>query len=51
VLLAMGIPPAWALGSLRVSLGYDTRPEDIDALLDVLPRCVERVRRYGLSDG
>jgi len=45
VLLAMGIPPAWALGSLRISLGYETCAADIDALLDVLPRCVERVRR------
>jgi cysteine desulfurase len=49
VLLAMGIPPDWALGSLRISLGYDTRAEDIDALLEVLPRCVERVRRSALA--
>ena len=49
VLLAMGIPPAWALGSLRISLGYDTRAEDIEALLEVLPRCVERVRRSALA--
>ncbi len=49
VLLAMGIPPDWALGSLRISLGYDTRAEDIDALLDALPRCVARVRRSALA--
>jgi cysteine desulfurase len=45
----MGIPPAWALGSLRISLGYDTRAEDIEALLEVLPRCVERERRSALA--
>lgn len=44
VLLAMGIPPEWALGSLRVTLGYGTTEAEIDAFLEVLPRCVAQVR-------
>jgi cysteine desulfurase len=46
VLTALGLPRTWALGSLRVTLGEETRPEDIDALLGVLPDLVERVRRF-----
>lgn len=44
VLLAMGFSPEWALGSLRVTLGYPTTEADIDAFLDVLPTCISRVR-------
>jgi len=45
VLLAMGIPREWALGGLRVSLGYHTTDEDIAYVVEKLPRCVEQVRR------
>lgn len=45
VLVAMGIPREWALGGLRISLGYHTTDSEIDRVLDVLPKCVERVRR------
>lgn len=44
VLLAMGIPRAWALGSLRVTLGKDTSPREIDQFIADLPRLVERAR-------
>ncbi len=44
VLLAMGVPLEWALGGLRISLGYHTTGEEIDAVLETLPVCVERVR-------
>jgi cysteine desulfurase len=44
VLLAMGIAPDWALGSLRVTLGVQTTDEEIDAFLAALPQVVERVR-------
>jgi cysteine desulfurase len=47
VLLAMGVPREWALGGLRVSLGYDTTREDVEAVIDVLPRCVARARLAG----
>ncbi len=44
VLVAMGIPREWALGGLRISLGYHTTQEEIERVLDVLPKCVEHVR-------
>ena len=46
VLTAMGLPRDWAIGSLRMTLGRLTRPEDIDTVLNVLPRVVERLREY-----
>ncbi len=45
VLLAIGLPPAWALGSLRVTLGQNTTPADVEAFLEVLPGIVENVRK------
>lgn len=45
VLAAMGYPPELARGSLRLSLGYATTPNDIDRVLDVLPAAVDRLRR------
>ena len=42
VLLAMGLTPHWALGSLRVTLGRETTEEEVDALLNVLPQRVEQ---------
>lgn len=47
VLLAMGVDPELARGSLRFSLGSTSTPADVDALLDVLPAAVERARRAG----
>ncbi|HET7700810.1 MAG TPA: cysteine desulfurase family protein [Candidatus Limnocylindria bacterium] len=44
VLLALGLDEATAKGSLRLTLGRSTTREDIDALLDVLPAIVARVR-------
>ncbi|MCL4562667.1 MAG: cysteine desulfurase [Chloroflexi bacterium] len=44
VLLALGLSPAWALGSLRVTLGKGTTPQEVDQFLSVLPGVVERVR-------
>lgn len=49
VLLAMGIPREWALGGLRVSLGYYTTDDDIEYVLETLPRCVEQVRRASVD--
>jgi len=45
VLLAMGIPPAKAHGSIRFSLGPATTPEDIDYVLSVFPSVVKQLRR------
>lgn len=44
VLLAMGIPDETAHGSLRLSLGKDTSREDIEYVLEILPRVVEKLR-------
>lgn len=44
VLLALGIKPEEAHGSLRLSLGRYNTGEDIDYILEVLPRTVEKLR-------
>lgn len=44
VLLALGIPPEVAVGSLRLSLGRATTPRDVDHVLQALPSIVERLR-------
>ena len=49
VLVSIGIPREWALGGLRISLGYHTTEDEINRVLDVLPKCVERVRQ-SISD-
>jgi cysteine desulfurase len=55
VLLAIGCPPELAHGSLRVSMGRFTTPEDVDTFLDVLPPIIERLRSmspvYGKRSG
>jgi len=45
VLLAMGIGPQLAQGSLRITLGRENAEEDVDRFLEVLPKVVERLRR------
>lgn len=47
VLLAMGVPPQQARGSLRLTVGKGNTDADIDYLLDVLPRFVARLRGLG----
>ena len=44
VLLAMGVPPAVAQGSVRFSLGVENTESGVDYVLEVLPRIVERLR-------
>jgi cysteine desulfurase len=44
VLMAMGVRPELAHGSLRLSLGRATTPDDVDAVLVELPPIVERLR-------
>lgn len=45
VLLAIGVPKEMARGSLRFSLGRSSTPEDIDAVLSVLPDVVASARK------
>ena len=44
VLLAMGLTPEQSHGSLRLSLGKWTTGEEIDRVLEVLPRVVAKLR-------
>ncbi|PIP09014.1 MAG: cysteine desulfurase NifS, partial [Syntrophobacteraceae bacterium CG23_combo_of_CG06-09_8_20_14_all_50_8] len=44
VLKAIGLPPEFAHGSLRFSLGKSTEEGDIDRVLEVLPGIVEKLR-------
>lgn len=45
VLLAIGLPHEIAHGSLRVSLSDDNSEEDIDYILEALPKIVDRLRQ------
>ncbi|MCM8817519.1 MAG: cysteine desulfurase NifS [Candidatus Omnitrophica bacterium] len=45
VLLALGIPPEVAHGSLRFSLGRPNTMEEIEKTADVLPKIVEKLRK------
>ncbi|MFI5363833.1 MAG: cysteine desulfurase family protein, partial [Elusimicrobiota bacterium] len=44
VLTAMGVPPALATGSLRISVGWGTTDADVDRFLAILPKAVARLR-------
>ena len=44
VLTAIGLPPEIAHGSVRFSLGIGNTDEEIDYVLDVLPKTVNRLR-------
>jgi len=44
VLLAMGYSPAEARTAIRLSLGYTTTDDEIDHVLGVMPKVVERLR-------
>lgn len=45
VLLALGLSPSWALGSLRVTVGRYTTQAEIDRFLYILPGLVEKCRQ------
>jgi cysteine desulfurase len=44
VLLAIGLKPHQAHGSLRLSLGRWTKESDINYVLEILPRVIKRLR-------
>jgi len=46
VLIACGIPPALALGSLRVTLGKYTTIADIDAFLSIFSGLIQKAREF-----
>ena len=43
VLLAMGVPKERALGSVRLTLGASSTDAEVDLVLEVLPRAVQRL--------
>jgi cysteine desulfurase len=47
VLTAMGLPPDWSIGSLRLTLGRGNDVSDVDRVLEVLPGIVGRLRAGG----
>jgi cysteine desulfurase len=44
VLLALGLPHEIAHGSLRLTLGKDNTAQDVDFVLEVLPRVIGNLR-------
>lgn len=44
VLLALGLPPAEAHGSLRVTLGRDNTEQQIDRFLEIIPEVISELR-------
>ncbi len=49
VLLALGLSRAEALGSLRLTVGRPTLPQDVDRLLAVLPGVVDKMRATAIA--
>lgn len=44
VLLALGLEPEWALGSLRVTIGRGTTEAQVERLVAVLPKIAQKLR-------
>jgi len=44
VLIAMGLPPEWSHGSLRLTLGKENTAADVETLLSALPGIIQRLR-------
>jgi cysteine desulfurase len=49
VLGACGVQREWAEGALRFTVGRSSTDADVDAVLDVLPKIVDRVRSFSKS--
>lgn len=45
VLLALGLAPEDARATLRLSLGHQTTPDEIDFALEIIPPVIERLRQ------
>jgi cysteine desulfurase len=44
VLVALGLPPEWSHGSLRLTLGKENTDADVDVILSALPGIIEKLR-------
>jgi cysteine desulfurase len=49
VLLALGLTPEWALGSLRLTVGRQTTDAHVERVLEVLPGIVQKMRDLQLA--
>jgi len=49
VLLALGLEPEWALGSLRITVGRGTTETHVERLVTVLPKVIEKLRAERLA--
>ena len=47
VLLAMGVPPRVAHGSIRLSISRLTTDEEVAHAAEAIPACIARLRRSG----
>lgn len=45
-LLAMGICPEYARGSIRISLGFENTREEVDLLINILPEIISSLRNH-----
>jgi cysteine desulfurase len=45
VLMAMGIPPELAHGSIRITLGKNNTLSEIDKVLEILPKIITKLRK------
>jgi cysteine desulfurase len=50
VMNAIGLSSEWGLGSLRVTLGKNTTPDDVDSFLADLPLLVEQARKLSMQE-
>lgn len=48
VLLALGLEPEWALGSLRLTVGRGTTDEQVERVIRTLPKLVAKLRAENL---
>ncbi|MEA2022232.1 MAG: aminotransferase class V-fold PLP-dependent enzyme, partial [Candidatus Caldatribacteriota bacterium] len=51
VLLAIGLPPEIAHGSLRLTLGKENTEEDVDCVVNVLPGIIKKLRELSPFQG
>lgn len=49
VLVAMGLPPEWSHGSLRLTLGKENTEQEVETLIAALPGIVEKLRGLGMQ--
>jgi cysteine desulfurase len=51
VMAAIGLSPEWGLGSLRVTVGSGTTPEEVSSFLRALPKLVQKTRELTNKTG